>query len=171
MLPTAKAVMTPLYLSPSLVCGGVYRDKGFHTIPLPCPDIPEISEDQWQSGEFEDQPVSPPDTWLALFGCRECGHLDTYGATQVALGALERLNRGKFHNETNCYVVRLQCARVDCKAPATLHVNLRDGETEKDLLRLLKSSFFDGLLPCGHLIMPIPDRYYVDPHRILEKIW
>jgi hypothetical protein len=163
--------MTSLYISPSLLCRGIFLGKGFHTIPVPYPDIPEISEDQWKSGEFDDLPLSPPDEWTALFGCRECGHLDTYGATHVALGILERSNRGRFHNETNCYVVRLQCAKVNCKAPATLYVNLKDGETGKDLLRLLKSSFFDGLLPCGHQIMPIPDRYYVDPHRILEKLW
>jgi len=164
--------MTPLYASPGLICHGIYRGKGFHSIPLPYPDIPEVgTEDQWSSEEYESQLVWPPDEWCVLFGCRECGHLDTYGARNVSEGNLGRTNRAKFHNETNCFSVRLQCAKVDCKVPATLYVNLKQGENEKDLLRLLKSSFFDGLLPCGHQIMPTPDRYYVDPHRILERLW
>ena len=95
---------------------------------------------------------------------------DTYGTDLVSWRVFERNNRGRFHNETNCFSVKLQCARVDCKAPATLHVNLKDGEAEKDCLRLLKANFFDGLLPCGHQIMPIPDRYYVDPHRVMS-LW
>ena len=161
--------MTHLYISASLICGGVFRGKGFHSIPVPYSDIPEASEDQWNSGEYESLLVSPPDGWSVIFGCRESGHLGTYGVNDVGEGVLERSNRASFHNETNCFSVKLQCARVDCKAPATLHVNLKDGEAEKDLLRLLKAAFFDGLLPCGHPIVPIPDRYYVDPHRVLSR--
>src|SRR5216684_2374884 len=146
--------MTHLYISAFLICGGVFRGKGFHSIPVPYSDIPEASEDQWNSGEYESLLVSPPDGWSVIFGCRESGHLGTYGVNDVGEGVLERSNRASFHNETNCFSVKLHCARVDCKAPATLHVNLKDGEAEKDLLRLLKAAFFDGLLPCGHPIMP-----------------
>jgi hypothetical protein len=163
--------MSPLYISSSLMCHGTFRSKQFHVIPLPYPDTPEVSEDQWSSGEYEHLLALPPDGWSAIFGCRECGHLDTYGADQVGEGVLERSNRAKFHNETNCFSVQLQCAKVKCKAPATVYVNLRERENERDFLRLLKTSFFDGLLPCGHQIMPIPDRYYVDCRRILSRLW
>jgi hypothetical protein len=51
--------------------------------------------------------------------------------------------------------------------------NLEDGEAAKDLLRLLKANFFDGLLPCGHQLMPIPDRYYasrVGPALVVDTL-
>lgn len=163
--------MSPLYVSPGLICRGIYLGKSFHAIPLPYPDIPEVSEDQLNLAERESLLVSPPDEWCVLFGCRECGHVDTYYAYEVSEGDLERSNRARFHNETNCYSVQLQCAKADCKSPATLYVDLKQGENEKDLLRLLKSNFFEGSLPCGHPIMPIPDRYYVDPHRVINRLW
>jgi hypothetical protein len=119
-------------------------------IPVPYPNTPEISEDQWNSGDYESLLVLPPEGWSLVFGCRECGHLGTYGANDVGEGIIERVNRASFHNGTNCFSVKLQCARIECKISATMHVNLQDGEAEKDLLRLLKTSFFDGLLPCGH---------------------
>jgi hypothetical protein len=100
-----------------------------------------------------------------------CGHIETYPEWHVGDTLVEKETRGTFQNETNCYSVRLQCAKVNCKAPATLHVNLKDGEAERDLLRLLKTNFFGGSLPCGHTIMPIPDRYYTDPHRVLNRLW
>ena len=163
-----------LYVAPSLVCYS-FRHRGldwsWHTIPLPYPDLPGITEDEWRNLGDKNPIVLPPDGWKVLFGCRECGHLDTYDADSVGENVLERQQSGRFHNETNCFSVKLRCARIDCKVPATLHVNLGDGETEKDLLRLLKANFFDGLLPCGHQIMSIPDRYYVDPHRILSRLW
>ena len=160
--------MSPLYISSSLLCRG---RTGFHIIPVSYPETPEISEEQWDSGEYEHLLSLPPAGWSVMFGCRECGHLGLYDSDSVGEGLLERSNRAKFHNETNCFAVRLRCARIDCKAPSTLYVNLKEGEAENDLLRLLRSGFFDGLLPCGHQIMPIPERYYVDPHRVIDRLW
>lgn len=163
--------MTFLYVAPSLTCAGVFQGKGYHNIPVPYPDLPEVSEDQWNDLEDEGPLVSPPDGWTIIFGCRECGCVCIYGVDDLGEQLLERSYRVRLHNETNCFSVKLQCAKVECKAPATLHVNLRDGESERDLLRLLKTNFFDGLLPCGHQIMPIPDRFYVDPHRVMSRLW
>lgn len=166
--------MPYLYISPSLICKSIFerhKRTAFHSIPVPYPDIPEVSEELRQSGEVDNLIVSPPDGWSAVFGCRECGHLAVYSANDVGEGVLERSNRATFHNETNCFSVKLQCTNINCKAPATMHSNLKDGESAKDLLQLLKTNFFDGLLPCGHLIMAIPERYYLDAHRVLARLW
>jgi hypothetical protein len=157
---------TFFYVAPSLFC-----EKCLLDIPLPYPGLPQTNHDQWCGQEYKSPMDSVPDGWSIVFGCRECGHVDTYSEDWVGDSLVEKETQGVFHNETNCFSVRLQCARVNCKAPATLHVNLGDGETEKDLLKLLKANFFGGLLPCGHQLMPIPDRYYVDPRRILTRLW
>lgn len=166
----------PLYVSPSLLCRGYEKiqrgyDWGFHTMALPYPDIPEVTEEQWRELGDTDPLESPPDEWTVLFGCRECGHVDTYAADDVALAPLERQQSARFHNETNCFSVELRCARIDCKAPAKLHVTLFAGESEKDLIRLLRSSHFDGLLPCGHQVLPIPELFYRDAHRVMSRLW
>lgn len=140
-------------------------------IPLPCPDLPQIPDDQWWSGEYEGPMDSVPDEWTVLFGCRECGHVAVYPGSHVGDRPLERLNQARFHNETNCFSVTLQCARLNCKAPATLYVNMRDGEAGKDLIRLLRSTFFAGNLPCGHEIMAIPEPFYRDAHRVMNRLW
>ena len=145
--------MAYLYVSPEFICHSILDPRRprryFHAFPIPYPNIPEVSEDQWRSGEYEDRLEWPLDEWRVLFGCRECGYVATYDADALGETILERNNQANFHNETNCYSVQLQCAKIDCKAPAKLHVNLKDGEGAKELLRLLKESFFDGALPCA----------------------
>lgn len=159
-------IETFFYMAPFFFC-----DKCATVIPVPYPDLPQTTYDRLCEQEYESLLVSPPDGWNAVLGCRECGHVDTYPGDHMGETLVEKMTQGVFHNETNCFSVKLQCARADCKAPATLHVNLKDGETEKDLLRLLKANFFGGVLPCGHQVMPIPDRYYVDCRRILSRLW
>jgi hypothetical protein len=138
---------------------------------LPYPDLPEIAKEQWLSGEYELLLVSPSHDWKALFGCRECGHVDIYTEDDIGHRLLERSERVRLHGGTNYFPVELQCAKLTCKAPATLNIELRNGESEPDLLRLLKSSYFVGQLPCGHPIMPIPERFYRDPHRLMNRLW
>lgn len=164
----------PLYVSPSLTCRSFFDPTvEIHWISLPYPDIPHVTEEEWKSlGDTDEDPLeSPPDGWTIFFGCRECGHVDTYDFDSVGYGILERQQLAKFHNETNCFSVELQCALQSCKAPSKLHVTLFHNETERDLIRLLRSSFFHGLLPCGHQIMPIPEPFYRDAHRVMNRLW
>lgn len=158
-----------LYAAPFFSCPASYE----HLIPLPYPDLPEITEAQWKSTEDVDLLKLPPDTWTSIFGCRECGLIHIYDTEAIEEHLIERVSRGRYHNDANCFSVELQCANLNCKSPARLHVNMKDGEHEKDLLRLLKSSFFHGCLPCRHDLMPIPDRFYRNVHRVpvTECLW
>jgi len=159
-------IETFFYVAPFFYC-----EQCMAVIPLPYPDLPRTNHDQWCGQEYTSPMDTVPEEWSVFFGCRECGHVDTYPGWHVGDSLVEKESQGVFHNETNCFSVKLQCAKVSCKAPATLYVNLKDGEVAKDLLRLLKANFFGGLLPCGHQLMPIPDRYYVDCRRILSRLW
>jgi hypothetical protein len=136
-----KHIETFLYLAPSMFCR-----KCMTVIPLPYSHLPQIDHGQWYEEEYTGPMDSVPDKWSVLFGCRECGHVETYPGWHVGDSVVEKETQGVFHNETNCYSVKLQCARVECKL-AILHVNLKNDEAEKDLLRLLKSAFFVGQLP------------------------
>jgi hypothetical protein len=159
-------IETFFYVAPNMHC-----HKCWAVIPLPCPDLPQTNHDLWCGQEYKSPTESVPDGWNLLFGCRECGHIEIRVEDHIGHWLVEKETQGKFQNETHCFSVKLQCAKIDCKAPATLHVNLKDGEGANDLLRLLKTNFFGGPLPCGHQIMPVPDRYYVDPHRVLNSLW
>jgi|ERR1700722_19249900 len=158
--------MSYIYVAPMLSCRECTA-----SILLPYPRLPLITEDQWSAGEFEGPMDTVPETWSVLLGCRECGHVEVYPWWHVGESIVQKETQGVFHSDANCFSVRLQCAKISCKSPGTLHVNLRDRENEKDLLKLLKSGFFDGKPPCGHPIMPIPDRYYVDPRRVMTCLW
>jgi hypothetical protein len=158
--------MPYIYVAPFMFCERCMLD-----IPLPYPDLPQVTDDQWREGEYESPMDSVPDEWTALFGCRECGHVAVYPGWHVGDKPQERANQARFHSETNCFSVRIQCAQQNCKVPATVYVNMHDGEGGKDLVRLLRSGFFLGNLPCGHQIIPIPEPYYRDAHRVLSRLW
>jgi hypothetical protein len=157
---------TFFYAAPKVTCAKCWAD-----IPLPYPDLPLTDHDHWTAGEYESPMETIPDEWKITLGCRECGHVETYPGWHVGDWLVERPTRGKFHNDANMFSVGMRCAKMDCKAPATLHTNLKDGEVEKEFLGLLKQAFFHGSLPCGHQIMPIPECYYADPHRVLSRLW
>lgn len=170
----SKVTIMYLYLRMFLYCNNQNCPTAHQlgdSFCLPYPDLPEVSEDQWSSGEYEHLLVSPSREWKGLFGCRECGHVDTYTDDHIGHRVLERTERVRLHGGTNYFSVRLQCSKLECRAPATLNVELRNGEAESDLLRLLRSSYFVGQLPCGHPIMKIPDCFYRDPHRLMNRLW
>jgi hypothetical protein len=130
---------TFLYVIPEFFC-----EKCGADLRLPYPDLPEVTDSQWREGQYTGPMDSLPDGWTVVFGCRKCGHVDIYDVDWVGETFVQKRNRGRYHNETNCFSVRLQCARLDCKAPTTLHTDLEDKEGAPDLIQLLRKGFFHG---------------------------
>jgi hypothetical protein len=167
--------MTFLYARPCITCHGFMKNPSHwcdHLSQLPYPDIPHVTEEEWSEALDIDPLELPTDEWTIFFGCRQCGYVDTYYGHSLAISSLERQQLAQFHNETNCFSVELQCARIDCKSPAKLHMTLFSGKSEKDLIRLLRlPDFCWGDLPCGHQIMPIPEPFYRNAHRVMNRLW
>ena len=154
------------YVAPFIWCVDCMKP-----IRIPYPSIPQTNHDQWSGTEYISPLVSPPDSWRVLLGCRECGLIGTYSEEDLGESVVEKTTLGKFQSETNCYSVELRCAQAACKSPSILHADMKDGETERDLIRLLRANFFHGALPCGHELMPIGEALYRDAHRVMNRLW
>jgi hypothetical protein len=156
---------TFVYIIPDFQCA-----KCMENLLLPFPDLPEITEAQCSEQEYKGPMDSVPDGWSIVCGCRKCGHVDIYDADWLGESVVPKRVQAKYRSDTNCFCVQLQCARLDCKTPATLHTNLEYKEGAPDLIHFLRQGFFHGTLPCGHPLMPLPYELYRDCHRI-QRLW
>lgn len=152
------------YEAPVIKCSGCPC-----LIPLPYPDLPQTDADRAFRPGNTSQLEFPSDEWSAIFGCRECGRVDTYHGQDVEANIALRQSEGRYHNDATCFCVELRCGEVHCKAPATLYVDTPN-EAEASLLGLLRASHFRGRLPCGHEIAPIPRDFY-KIRRIVSRLW
>ena len=82
-----------------------------------------------------------------------------YTRRDVHWDPVSKTGRGKFHSGCTCFSIELQCARRDCKVPATVHIE-KSGATEAEVEKLLLNGFFVGDLSCGHSVLPPPKGRY-----------
>ena len=142
------------------------------SISLPYSDLCfEFGPENDPSSEEEDgdQPLWPSAAWRALFGCISCGHVFDYTGVDVHFDLVPKLARGKYSSGANCFYAEFQCANKGCKLPVKLHIETTRSN-ESGILKLLRLPFFVGDLPCGHPILPVPEKEY-KIHRILTTMW
>jgi len=149
---------TFLYWYPVIKCKFCPED-----IPLPH-DL--LEEHPWYSEEDTDQPDWPSGGWKAIFACISCGHVYEYSAEAVQWDCVPKSARAKYHSDAICFCAEFRCARKDCRTPIKLHV-VTGRSDELGIMRLLRHPFFVGDLPCGHPILPLPEREY-QIYRVMD---
>jgi hypothetical protein len=117
-----------------------------------------------------DPPVTPPDEWLEVFGCIECGHLATYGQLHVYWRPVLGLEPDRRHDDATVYAVRFRCANARCKSPSTLHVDTKGG-SESKLREVLAARNFVGDLKCGHSFALPPGRDAYAIGQVMNRLW
>jgi hypothetical protein len=138
-------------------------------IHLPYENLPQTDQAVGLLISDTDLLESPADEWSAVFGCRECGRVDSYGTKDIFVGIVDKAFQGRYHDDATLFLAEFPCANRSCTIPAKLYVDIRHG-TEKDLAELLKSGFFLGNLSCGHLIGSVP-LFHCKIRRILQRLW
>jgi hypothetical protein len=154
-----------VYVVPELQCEECATD-----LLLPFPELPEITEGQWSAQEYKSLMDSAPDGWNIVFGCRKCGHVGIYDADWISESVVPKRVQAKYHSDTNCFCVQVECATSGCEPPPTIYANLRYREGAPDLIYLLRQGFFRGTLPCTHPLMPLPYQSYCDCRQI-QRLW
>jgi hypothetical protein len=172
------------YMAPHVDCS-----KCLLSMALPYPNLPEIpqtaTERHWQP-EDRNLLELPSDEWSVVLGCRGCGHVDTYREPRVNANAVPHQSQGRYHDEAVLYCVEFPCGDRHCKAPSKILVDMRAsmgyvslttglpshmrGETDRDLLQLIRRGHFQWKMPCGHYLTPVPEPYY-KIHRVLDRLW
>lgn len=156
--------MTAYLLLPLIHCKHL-SDPACPPIVLPYSGLRAVPEEERSNLWLEEkyQPDWPSNEWSAIFGCSACGFLSQYTCFDVEWEIVPKSAPGVFHSGANCFCIEFRCARKNCKAPTTIHVE-KHGATESDILRLFRESFFLGTLPCGHEILSLPEREYKIMH-------
>ena len=130
-----------------------------------CPPIPlpysgrALPEDKCFQFEDADLPSWPPDEWSAIFGCATCGFVSRYLCSDIFVLPCRTARPGLFHSGANCFCITFSCGYENCKTRTKVHVE-KQGANEGNIVDLFRGSFFCGLLPCGHPIVPLSQTEY-----------
>jgi|SRR5579859_7649054 len=138
-------------------------------IHLPYGELPRTTLDRLFGIEVEDQISWPPDEWRATFGCSKCGLVNNCAADDVLASSGRYGDARGYHDAATLFAATFPCGKLHCKAPAIMYANIESGGAVK-YLRLLRSGFFQGKLPCGHDIAAVPEKYY-KIERVTERLW
>jgi hypothetical protein len=152
------------YLAPVLACAHCRSE-----IQLFCSPLPETDEAGVRLVQGENPPEMPPDGWSALFGCLGCGSVSEYVAVQANVKTLLKLSRGQYQSGTGLYRVEFPCADKTCKRPFTMYVDMGN-VAPSAVIPELRQAHFHHTLPCGHLLMPVPDKYY-SVYPVVHRMW
>jgi predicted RNA-binding Zn-ribbon protein involved in translation (DUF1610 family) len=154
------------YLAPAILC-----HQCRSPIELPYSNLPQV---QIRSdGELRllagDPPELPPEEWSATFGCRTCGHVTTYAGRAATTVPIQKWKEGSFQSGRGVYRAEFPCGDTRCKAPASMYVDIGEGNAN-DVIQLLRSAHVQWTLPCGHEIRAAPERYYkISP--VMRRMW
>jgi hypothetical protein len=158
------------FLAPFVDC-----QKCERSMDLPYGDLPQTAPEKLSSSEGTCPLELPEDGWSVALGCCECGQVSIYQQCHVQIQCVQRLSERRYRDEANVFSVEFQCGNTNCKVPAKIYVDMsrREGlpiATELDVRQLLRSGYFVWILPCGHHMMPVPDKVYrID--RVVERLW
>jgi hypothetical protein len=141
------------YLIPAIRCQcGAWIDLPYFHLPL-------SDETGLTLPEGEDPPQLPLEGWSATFGCRECGRVAGYTAQDVKVVPIPKAREGKHQSGKGVYFAKFPCGDRRCPVLASMYVNIGDGNAS-EVLDLLRSAHFQWILPCGHEMKTVPERYY-----------
>ena len=107
------------FLAPSIFCLSCGRDT-----PLPYGPLPQLDAVLWESEEFEGQLELPGENWSVWLICRHCGQLRRYSSPDIRESILHRDKSGSYSDEATCFRALFSCARVDCKSPAEVYIDM-----------------------------------------------
>jgi hypothetical protein len=152
------------YLAPVLRCSNCQT-----ALELFYPNLPETDLGGRLLLGGTDPPVMPPEEWHVIFGCLECGHVEDYGAAQVTTKPLLKTSRGLYQSGKGVCFVEFPCADKDCKAPFSMYVDTGERNLSA-VVQTLRQAHFQHTLPCGHALMPAPEKYY-RVHPVKRRLW
>jgi len=157
------------YLAPFVFCKNQYapHNGGF---PLPFDNLPQTNMAGPYQPEDKGLLVLPPDGWSAMFGCFQCGLVDTYTADDVDDEVVQKRSEGRYHSDGVCFCVEALCGDGRCGLPTKWYVDI-SGATENDLRQRLQHNYFFGTLPCGHEIRTTIDKSSFRPYRVMNRLW
>src|SRR6202050_2050591 len=95
----------------------------------------------------------PPEEVSPIFGRPTCGFVSRYVSSDIFVLPCRTAHPGLFHSGANCFCITFSCGYENCKTRTKVHVEKR-GVNEVYISDLFRGSFFSGLLPCGHPIVP-----------------
>lgn len=153
-----------LFSAPVVGCA-----KCYESIALPYGELPRIALAQLFDTQTEDQIELPPDGWKATFGCRACGHVSSYTDEDVISDAHRHGDAAGYHDAARLFAASFPCGNMHCKAPARVYANIESGDAS-EYPRLLRSGFFWGILPCGHDLATVPEKFY-GIERVGARLW
>ena len=136
---------------------------------LPYGERPRTTLDRLLDREFEGQVLWPSDEWRATFGCPKCGCVSSYGSDNLLSFETPSGDARECHDEASLFAATFPCGKMHCKLPATVYTHIESGGAV-EYLRLLRSGFFQGKLPCGHDIAAVPEKFY-RIERVIERLW
>jgi hypothetical protein len=159
-------VLDPFIFEPLLLCRRHPRTCA--PIVLPYPNLrAEGAGEHIPLGE--NHPLLwPRAAWSACFGCTSCGFVSQYTASDVLWDRTPKSAPGVYHSGANCFCVEFRCGRGGCALPTKLHID-NSRLTQREILRLLRSAYFMGSLPCGHDFLPLPANQY-SIFKIMDRI-
>jgi hypothetical protein len=150
--------------APYLKCG-----RCGDQIPLPYGTLhPLGDEEEWNGPEDNSLLEMPLDGWSVIYGCKECGIVQSYDTSDVYSQLVARDTKGAYPDDATAFYVEFLCANKNCKIPTKVLVDMK-GELEADFLRLLESGRLLGDLPCGHSFVLRKGAYMTS--RVSARLW
>lgn len=152
------------YLAPLLHCGNCSR-----VLELFCSRTPETDRGGLLLLGGADPPETPPAEWTAVFGCLACGHVAEYAGAQVRIEPVLKGTEGIYHSGKGVSRVEFPCADRRCKLPFSMYVDI-GRKKPSSLVQLVRSAGFRYRLPCGHDLLPVPEKFY-SVHPVMGPMW
>ena len=152
------------YLAPLMRCR-----KCQLVFELPYSNLPQTDQGGTVLLRGEDPPKLPSEEWSAIFGCRACGIVTTYGTADVSIGPILKWIEGSYQSGKGVFYAEFPCGERRCTTPARMYVDIGDG-SRGDLLQFLRSARLQGTCPSGHELRTVPEKLYnVEP--VLRRMW
>jgi hypothetical protein len=152
------------YFAPILRCHNCSQ-----TIELFYSNLPETDRDGELLLQGGDPPERPPAEWRAIFGCLKCGHVLEYAAAHVLIAIFPKFSRGSYQSGKGVCRVEFPCAAKDCKSPFSMYVDIGESTLGATVAKLRRTHFY-YTLPCGHSLMPVPEKFY-KVHAVTRRLW
>src|SRR5437879_5678279 len=103
-----------LFEQPIIDCRQCHR-----VLPLTYGKLPQITLARVFDTESERQFLWPPDGWKVVFGCPECGRVDSYVSDDVYSQTGRLGEVAGYHDSATLFVATFPCGKLHCKAPST----------------------------------------------------
>jgi hypothetical protein len=131
--------------------------------------LPETDRDGRLLLQGEDPPEMPPAEWRAVFGCLQCGRVSEYAAGQVLIARIPKFSKGSYQSGKGVCFVEFPCANKGCKALFSMYLDIGDSALSAVVPKLRQTHFYHQL-PCGHALMPVPEKFY-RVHAVTRRLW